>query len=79
MSRKRLRPIVQGQGWIEAGETHLAAVRDAIVSDTPETVIAAEGSVRIRELEPFPPKPEVERTNVSGEVSIAPVGSVRRR
>jgi len=72
------RTIIRAQGWLEASPSHLRALRDAIVSDQPEGVVAAEGSVRVHRLEPFPPKPEVERTNVSGELDVKPVGAVRR-
>lgn len=77
--RKPLRRILHGQGWIESGPGHLGALRDALVSDQPESVIAAEGKVRVHKLEPFPPKPEVERTNVSGVMDVVPLGSVKRR
>lgn len=79
MSRKRQRPILHGQGWVESTPGQLRALRDAIVSPQTETVIAGEGKVRVHKLEPFPPKPEVERTNLSGELEIKPVGAVRKR
>lgn len=75
----KLRRLFGGQGWVEAQPGRLAAIRDAIVSDTPETVIGLDGRVRVHRLEPFPPKPEVERVNLSGEMDVTPVGAVRRR
>ena len=50
-----------------------------LLSDQPENTISVEGNVRVHKLEPFPPKPEVERTNLSGELEIKPVGAVRKR
>lgn len=76
MKRRRL---LHSQGWVESTAGELRALRDAILSDQPETTIGIEGEVKVRRLEPFPPAPEVERTNVSGEASITPVGSVRRK
>lgn len=79
MTRTRLRRLFSGQGWIESSPGHLRTLRDAIVSDTPETVVSAEGRVRVHKLPPFPPKPEVERVNVSGKFDVKPVGAVRSR
>lgn len=77
MSRK-LRRLFSGQGWIEAPSRQLRTLRDAIVSDHSENVVAAEGRIRVHRLPPFPPKPEVVRTNVSGKLDVKPVGAVRR-
>lgn len=76
MKRRR---VLRAQGWLEAGPGQLRALVDALVSDQPETVIAAEGSVRIHRLPAFPPGPEIQRTNVSGGVEVRPVGAVRRK
>ena len=74
---KRQRRIASGQGWLTLPHGLGQRLLASITSDQPETILGGAGLVRIHRLPPFPPKPEVERTNVSGEVSVAPVGAVR--
>lgn len=76
---KRQRRIASGQGWLALPEGLGRRLLAGLLSDQPENTITLEGEVKVRKLEPFPPKPEVERTNLSGELEIKPVGAVRRR
>lgn len=76
MSRRR-RQIASGQGWISASPSDLRSVLGALTSDQPETVVSGEGKVRVHKLPPFPPRPEVQRTNASGKLDVRPMGRVK--
>lgn len=77
MSRKRFRPIASGQGWVESSRGQLDAIRTALTSPQPESVIAAEGSIRVRRLPHVEAWGDQKRTNVSGKLDVKPIGRVK--
>lgn len=76
MSRRR--KLVSGQGWIEAPVGQLQALASALTSDQPESVVSAEGRVRVHSLPHVEAWGDRKRTNVSGKLDVKPVGAVRR-
>lgn len=78
MSRRRYRTLLHGQGWVELPHAQAERIAAAIVSSQSETIVSAEGRVRVHRLPRHEPWPEVERTNVSGKLDVRPVGTVTR-
>lgn len=74
MKRRRL---ISGQGWVEAPKGQLDAIRSALTSGQAESVIAAEGKIRVHRLPHVEAWGDRKRTNVSGKLDVKPVGAVR--
>lgn len=77
MSRKRLRRLFSGRGWIEAPARDLRSLAESVTSDQPESIIAAEGRVRVHRLPHVEAWGDRKRTNVSGKLDVKPIGRVR--
>ena len=77
MSRRRYRTIMSGQGWVELPQQQAERLAAAVLSPQRESVLSAEGRVRVHRLPHVEAWGDRKRTNVSGKLDVKPVGAVR--